>query len=142
MNIALTGYIVLIAMGLGEVKKNSETPSNREILDAVDVLKRAGLNISAQPVEDTADVNQASNQAYQQQVQQMQQYQPDPQIQQMTMMLNGGNSNNVDPMMYMMPYMMNGNNGQNMDPRVIQALMMNSMMGSINSMDFSNNNDR
>lgn len=103
-------------------KKN--IPSNDEVLGALDVLKRAGLNISA----DTA-VQEAKQNVYV----------PDPQIQQMSMMLNGGNNNNYDPMMNMLPYMMQGE-GKNVDPQVIQAMMMNSMMNSINGMNNSNNN--
>ena len=57
----------------------------------------------------------------------------------MTMMLNNGNNGNYDPMMNMLPYMMQ-NEGKNMDPRVMQALMMNSMMNSLNGMNTNNNN--
>ena len=70
----------------------------------------------------------------------VQPYTPDPQIQQMSMMLNNGNSNYSDPMMNMLPYMMQ-NDGKNMDPQVIQALMMNSMMNSLNGMNATNNNN-
>jgi hypothetical protein len=131
-------------------KKNSKTPSNGEILEALDVLKRAGLNISAETpsaTETTAQTEvpvQTTAQPAQPQVQPAQNpmaYTPDPQIQQMSMMLNGGNNNNTDPMMYMLPYMMNANNGQNIDPKVIQSMMMNSMMNSLNSMNPVNNNN-
>ena len=56
------------------------------------------------------------------------------------MMLNNGNANNSDPMMNMLPYMMQ-NNGKNMDPQMIQALMMNSMMNSLNGMNTNTNNN-
>lgn len=121
-------------------KKNSEMPSNDEIIDALNVLKRAGLNISTQvptietPSEQTAIQPQIP-------VQNPMAYTPDPQIQQMSMMLNGGNNNTPDPMMYMVPYMMNANNGQNIDPKVLQSMMMNSMMNSLNGMNAYNNNN-
>lgn len=65
---------------------------------------------------------------------------PSAEMQQINMMLGNGNNNN-DSMMNMLPYMMNaGNNGQNVDPQVIQSLMMNSMMNSLNTMNFNDNN--
>lgn len=138
-----------------------DMPSNDEIINAVQVLKRAGLNISTQmpevaakapkgtatsipakvePIEDepvaqtTPATNTAANTANPSNY-----YTPDPQIQQMSMMLNNGNNGNYDPMMNMLPYMMQ-NEGKNMDPRVMQALMMNSMMNSLNGMNTNNNN--
>ncbi len=124
-------------------KKNSKTPSNSEVLEALDVLKRAGLNISAQTEPQSDAVHGIQPAAQTPQVQPAQNpmaYTPDPQMQQMSMMLNGGNSTSPDPMMYMLPYMMNANNGQNIDPNVIQAMMMNSMMNSLNSMNTNTNN--
>ncbi len=139
-----------------------DMPSNDEIINAVQVLKRAGLNIStempeAQEVkpmkgvatsvpakveepEDTAQTAQVPAQTSQPVQQPANYYTPDPQIQQMTMMLNNGNNNNSDPMMNMLPYMMQ-NNGKNMDPQVIQALMMNSMMNSLNGLNSGTNNN-
>lgn len=129
-------------------KKNSKMPSNAEVLEALDVLKRAGLNISAETASaseqnDTQTSTAAKEQNFTEQaaqaqaqpVQNQMMYTPDPQIQQMSMMLNGGNTSNPDPMMYMLPYMMNANNGQNIDPKVIQSMMMNSMMNSLNNMN-------
>ena len=140
-----------------------DMPSNDEIINAVQVLKRAGLNISTEmpeerevkpmkgvatsvpakveEIEDTPHTAQIPAQPAQA-VQQPQQnyYTPDPQIQQMSMMLNNGNANNSDPMMNMLPYMMQ-NNGKNMDPQMIQALMMNSMMNSLNGMNTNTNNN-
>lgn len=121
-------------------KKNSEMPSNDEIIDALNVLKRAGLNISTQTPEAQTRSEQPVMQP-QTPVQNPMAYTPDPQYQQMSMMLNGGNNNTPDPMMYMVPYMMNANNGQNIDPKVIQSMMMNSMMNSLNSMNSTNNNN-
>ena len=138
-----------IAFAENGSKKNSKMPSNSEVLEALDVLKRAGLNISAEtPTIEakTENLNQlpvpaVKTQATEQLTQNSMTYTPDPQIQQMSMMLNGGNNNNTDPMMYMLPYMMNANNGQNIDPKVIQSMMMNSMMNSLNSMNPVNNNN-
>lgn len=106
-------------------------PSNEEVLGALDVLKRAGLNISAQESQNNAVQPVASQPSYM----------PDPQIQQMSMMLNGNNNGyNNDPMMTMLPYMMEGE-GKKVDPQVIQAMMMNSMMNSLNGMNNTNNNN-
>lgn len=136
----------------------NDMPSNDEIINAVQVLKRAGLNISTQmpetskktpkgtvtstpvnvePIAEEQPVQSAQPVA---QMPTVQPYTPDPQIQQMSMMLNNGNSNYSDPMMNMLPYMMQ-NDGKNMDPQVIQALMMNSMMNSLNGMNATNNNN-
>lgn len=133
-----------------------DMPSNDEIINAVQVLKRAGLNISTQMPETSAKMPKGSATSVPAKVEPLddesqtvqttaqtptvQPYTPDPQIQQMTMMLNNGNSNNSDPMMNMLPYMMQ-NDGKNMDPHVIQALMMNSMMNSLNGMNASSNNN-
>ncbi len=133
-----------------------DMPSNDEIINAVQVLKRAGLNISTQMPETSAKMPKGSATSVPAKVEPLddesqtvqttaqtptvQPYTPDPQIQQMTMMLNNGNSNNSDPMMNMLPYMMQ-NDGKNMDPQVIQALMMNSMMNSLNGMNASSNNN-
>lgn len=102
---------------------NNTMPSNEEVLGALDVLKRAGLNISTNSESSTAQPA----------------YTPDPQIQQMSMMLNGNNNNNNDPFMSMLPYMMEGE-GKNVNPQLIQTMMVNSMMNSINGMNMSNNN--
>ena len=136
----------------------NDMPSNDEIINAVQVLKRAGLNNSTQmpetskktpkgratstpvnvePIAEEQPVQSAQPVA---QMPTVQPYTPDPQIQQMSMMLNNGNSNYSDPMMNMLPYMMQ-NDGKNMDPQVIQALMMNSMMNSLNGMNATNNNN-
>lgn len=139
-----------------------DMPSNDEIINAVQVLKRAGLNIStempegreAKPmkgvatsvpakVEEIEDTPHTAQIPAQQEIHQQPQqnyYTPDPQFQQMSMMLNNGNANNSDPMMNMLPYMMQ-NNGKNMDPQMIQALMMNSMMNSLNGMNTNTNNN-
>ena len=105
-------------------------PTNSEVMDAIGVLKRAGLNITASNVqngmsEDTTNPSQTSN---------ISNFVPNQELQQLNMML--GNNNNNDSMMNLLPYMMNtNNNGQKVDPQVIQAMMMNSMMNSLNSIN-------
>lgn len=94
--------------------------SDEEILNAVKTLKAAGLNLTVQP-EGYAS---------------MMQYQ-DPQMMEMSMLLGGNNNNS---MMNMLPMMMSQvQKGQNIDPRVMQAMMMNSMMPDFS---FGSNNDK
>ena len=51
-----------------------------------------------------------------------------------------GNNNNNNSMMNMLPMMMSQvQKGQNIDPRVMQAMMMNSMMPDFS---FGSNNDK
>lgn len=96
--------------------------SDEDVLNAIKTLKDAGLNLSVQ-----------TENPYNQ----MMQYQ-DPQMLQMSMLL-GGNNNNSRNMMNMLPMLMSqaqkGEN-KNIDPRLMQAMMMNSMMS-----DFSFTND-
>lgn len=126
----ITGNLIAFA-------DSKKKPSNEEVLSAIDVLKRAGVNISAETSVSDNVYNQ-ENVAKSEPAQMT--YTPDPQIQQMSMMLNGNNSGYNDPMMTMLPYMMN-ENGKNMDPRLIQAIMTNSMMNSLNGMNNMNNNN-
>lgn len=110
---------------------NSE-PTNSEVMDAIDVLKRAGLNITTAPAQNGAneEIPTAQNQ-----ISGVSNFVPNQELQQLNMML-GNNNNNNDSMMNLLPYMMNSNNnGQKVDPQVIQAMMMNSMMNSLNSMN-------
>lgn len=116
----------------------NDMPSNDEIINAVQVLKRAGLNISTEMPE-TSEATNVSTTVQTPAVQPANYYTPDPQIQQMSMLLNNGNSYNSDPMMNMLPYMMQ-NEGKNINPQVIQAMMMNSMMNSLNGLNNTNNN--
>lgn len=110
-------------------------PSNTEVLEAIDVLKRAGLNISAS--EPTAPVSSAESNS---DVVNKDSFMPSQELQQINMMLGNTNSSNNDPMMTMLPYMMDSNkNGQNIDPQIIQAMMMNSMMNSLGSMNSTDN---
>lgn len=94
--------------------------SDEEVLKAIQTLKDAGLNLTVQ-----------SENPYTQ----MMQYQ-DPKMAEISMLL-GSNNNNGNNMMNMLPMLMSqAQKGQNIDPRVMQAVMMNSMMP-----DFSFNND-
>ena len=60
----------------------------------------------------------------------------DPQMAQISMM--HGNNNKNKNMMNMLPFLMQQQNGQNIDPQVMQAIMMQQMMPS---MDFGINNN-
>ena len=94
--------------------------SDEDVLNAIKTLKDAGLSISVQSENPYA---------------QMMQYQ-NPQMAEMSMLL-GNNNNNGNSMMNMLPMLMTqAQKGENIDPRVMQAMMMNSMMA-----DFSFNND-
>ena len=97
------------------------------------VLKRAGLNINADmssvsgnTTDSAADTNASSyiNSDYET----------------LRMLMSNGNNNNNDPMTSMLPYMLSSNeNGKNVDPQVIQSVMMNSMMNSLNGMNVTDN---
>ena len=122
----------------------SGEPTQDEILNAIDVLKRAGLNITVRPnimsgnstkPELRGESSQERNTAVN----------PNEYInsdyETMRMMLGNGNNSNNDPMMNMLPYMLNANNdGKNIDPQVIQTLMMNSMMSGISGLNSTDNN--
>lgn len=83
--------------------------SDEDILNAIKTLKDAGVTV-------TVNTNPYAN-AYQ-----------DPQMAELSMML-GSNNNNNGSMMNMLPMLMAQNQeGKNIDPRMIQAMMMNSMM--------------
>ncbi len=94
--------------------------SDEEVLNAIKTLKDAGVNVSLQ--------NQTPYSV---------QYQ-DPQMAEFSMML-GNNNNNNGSMMNMVPYLMaRQQEGKNVDPRLMQAMIMNSMMTDFT---FSNNNN-
>ena len=96
--------------------------SDEEILNAIKTLKDAGVNVTVQ-----------SDNPYAQMVQ----YQ-DPKMAEMSMLL-GNNNNNSNNMMNMLPMLMSqAKKGENIDPRVMQAIMMNSMMPDFG---LTNNND-
>ena len=107
-----------IALADGEV-------SSDEIVEALNTLQKAGMNVTIQP----STQNPAAFQ--------------DPQAAQMSMMLGGNQNNNNDPMTQMLPYMMQAgtkDGAQNVDPQVLQTMMMSSML---NNLDFNtSDNDR
>ena len=71
----------------------------------------------------------------------MSQYQ-DPKLAEMSLLLGGNNNNNNNNMMNMIPMLMSqSQKGENIDPRVMQALMMNSMMSDFGYMNNNNNNN-
>ncbi len=95
--------------------------SDEEVLKAIKTLKDAGLNLTVQSENPYA---------------QMVQYQ-DPKMAEMSMLLGNNNNNGANSMMNMLPMLMSqAQKGQNIDPRVMQAVMMNSMIP-----DFTFNND-
>lgn len=99
--------------------------SDEDILNAIKTLKEAGVNVT---------VGQENNPYAQ-----LAQYQ-DPQMAELSMML-GGNNNNNNSMMNMVPLLMaQSQQGKNIDPRLMQAMMMNSMMSDLSFTN--NNNDR
>lgn len=109
-------------------------PTDSEVLEAIDVLKRAGLNINTSAGNDTSSAT--ANQA---QTTNPASFVPNPEMQQINMLLGNGNNNN-DQFMNMLPYMMNANNnGQKIDPQVIQSVMTNSMLNSLNNMSTNDN---
>lgn len=97
--------------------------SDKEILNAIKTLKDAGLNLTVQ-----------SDNPYSQ----MMQYQ-DPKMAEMSLLLGNNNSNNNN-MMSMLPMLMaQSQKGENIDPRVMQAIMMNSMMPDFGITNNNNN---
>ena len=98
--------------------------SDEEVLKAIKTLKEAGLNLSVQSDNPYA---------------QMMQYQ-DPRMMEISMMLGNNNNNNNGNMMNMLPMLMSqAQKGENIDPRLMQAMMMNSMMSDFS---FSNNDNK
>lgn len=139
-------------------------PGDKEILKAIKTLRAAGMEVSIQATPTGAsntqggnvtgatssnDLSAAENLQAQTTVQPVQTQQPvnpaaammggyiDPQMAQISMML-GNNNNNNNNMMNMLPFLMQQQNGQNIDPQVMQAIMMQQMMPS---MDFGINNN-
>ena len=118
----------------------SEEPTNEQVMDAIDVLRRSGVNISVSPsMQAGGEVQtQSSN------IPSAPQVNPsayiNPEYETINMMLGNGNNNNNDPMMNMLPYMLNANNeGKNIDPQIIQTLMMNSMMNGLSGLNSTDN---
>ena len=100
--------------------------SDEEILQAIKTLKDAGLTLNVQP-----------NNVYAQ----MSQYQ-DPKMAEMSLLLGNNNNNNGNSMMNMLPMLMSqAQKGENIDPRIMQAMMMNSMMSDFGYLNNNNNNN-
>ena len=119
-----------------EPKKSSsdEKPTQEQITEALEVLKKAGIN----PVNSTNSY-----------MANMQASQINPEMMQMNMLMstmgggnnmNGGNSmNNMLPMLMMMQ---NGQGNNKVDPETIQVMMSQMMMpGMMNLYDNNNNNN-
>lgn len=100
----------------------SSSPSDEEILKAIKTLKDAGVTFNVQ-----ASGTDAAAQMFAQ----------NPQMAEMNMLM-GNNNNSNNGMMNMIPFMMaQSQSGKNIDPRIMQAMIMNSMMPDFNF----NNND-
>lgn len=101
--------------------------SDEEVLKAINTLKEAGVNVSVQ--------SSATENPYA-----MAQYQ-DPRVVEMNMLL-GNNNNNNNSMMNVVPMLMSqAQKGENIDPRIMQTLMMDSMMSGFNNLNSNNNNN-
>ncbi|MBO5435024.1 tetratricopeptide repeat protein [bacterium] len=106
-----TGFAASI---LGDQSSKSEV-SNDEIVSALETLRKAGMTVTIQPSTQPAGFQ-------------------NQQFNEMSMMLGGGQNSYNDPMAQMVPYMMQASTpegAQNINPQVVQAMMMNSMMGSL-----------
>jgi len=102
--------------------------SDDEVLKAINTLKEAGVNVS---VQTSATENPYAAMA---------QYQ-DPRVAEMSMLL-GNNNNNNNSMMNMIPMLMSqAQKGENIDPRIMQTMMMDSMMSGFNNLNNNNNNN-
>lgn len=100
--------------------------SDEDVLKAINTLKEAGVNVSVQSSESNPYA-------------QMSQYQ-DPRMAEMSMLL-GGNNNNNNTMNTVLPMLMTqAQKGENVDPRLMQAVMMNSMMSDFSFANSNNNN--
>lgn len=110
-------------------------PTDAEIVKALRVLQDAGLSSyvqqpAQQQPSQVADPQAAMMNPYMQAAS----YPQNPEMAQISAMLNQGNSNNNNQMMNMLPYMMmqNKDGTSNYSPQLMQAVMMNSMMPNLN----------
>lgn len=118
-------------------------------MNAIDVLRRAGIKIYADtgikkfaPVasEETSGAKTSNEQPQIRPAVNTSDY-VNSDYEAIRMLMGNQNNNNSDPMMNMLPYMLNDNeNGKNIDPQVLQSIMMNSMMNSLNSLNSTDNN--
>lgn len=99
-----------------DIKIAENTTSNDDIIKAIETLKKAGVNVSINPMMQT---NNQYNELG---------------------LLLGSNNNNNNAMMNMIPFLLNQNqNGQKIDPQILQSMMMNSMLPDFT---FNNDNDK
>ena len=110
----------------------SNTPSNKEVLDAIDTLKRAGLQLNVETPNEN-EVQKVMN---------------DPEVMsknaeyaQLNMLL-GNNNNNNNSMMNVIPYLFSqdGTVNKDINPRVIETMMTSSMLDAYNGYNNNNNN--
>ena len=95
-------------------------------MKAIQTLKDAGVNVTVGQDNPYSQMNQYQN----------------PQMAEMSMLLGGNNNNNGNSMMNMLPMLMTqAQKGENIDPRLMQAVMMNSMMSDFSYINNNNNNN-
>lgn len=102
-------------------KVADKQPTNDEIVAALKVLNRAGLNPYGQGVNPVAQVANTQN----------------SEMAQMSMMLGGnqqnnGNNNALNMIPYMLAQKNNGGTGSAYSPQLMQAMIMNSMLPDMN----------
>ena len=127
----LTGEKIAMVTGAD----NGLTPSDSDVSDAIDVLRRSGLNITVQnPVAEQSAFTQTSFEST------PEVFTPNTDLQNWNMLFGNTNSSKNDPMMTMLPYMMqDSQNGKNIDPKLLQTMMMNSMMSGLDGLNSSDN---
>ena len=125
-------------------------PTDKEISDAIKTLRNAGINVSINTSADTVSNTQPLNkinennmrnipdqQTYEDNTLNMINGYTDPQMAQISFMLGNNNNNG---MMNMLPFLIQQNqSGQNIDPQLMQAVMLQQMLPS---MDFGLNNNK
>ena len=106
---------------LATTKVEEKTPTNDEVAQAIKTLQNAGINLSLQPNAFVAGQNL------------------NPEMAQMSMLL--GNNNNQNHSLDMLPYMLmqNQNNPTQYNPQMMQAMMMNYKMPSLDFRIDNNN---
>ena len=134
-------------------------PSDKEILKAIKTLRDAGMNVSVQASKDNSSdtysaypihPHEISAENTQKIMQTKASYDcpvtmingyTDPEMAQISLMLGNNNSNNNNGIMNMLPFLIQQNqNGQNIDPQLMQAVMLQQMMPSMD-LGLNNNNN-
>ncbi|MCI1273435.1 MAG: tetratricopeptide repeat protein [Clostridiaceae bacterium] len=144
---AITGGAAKITGAEGQVAKGK--PSDKEVMDAIDTLKRAGLTINVSdltPSQNAQDPTASTASTTSKTAATSPKIDPNiaernAEYAQIEMLLgNNNNNNNNNSMMNMLPYLMNndGSANKNIDPKVIETMMTSSMM---NNFDFNNSNN-